>query len=1080
MSRVPGEPPPRRDAAAESSAQEAEDGEASRLETWLPRFSLDRRITVLVLMATFVVLGVVATLSIPLELIPSGFSESFLRVAAPWQDAPPQEVLDKVVLPLEGELSTVGGLSDVFSFARTGYGQVFMTFKHGTDMDVAYREVRDRVERARRELPEDLEQVFILKDNDASMPVAMVGITIDEGTTGVYDLIQNEVLLPLERIDGVASARAEGLVEKEILIELDRERVTASGLNIYEIAQDLARDNFTMASGHVRSGDRKLLLRSVARYRTPASVADVLIAPGVRLGDVASVRHDLPETEFSIRVNSRPALAIQVMKEGEANTLEVARRVGEVVEELSRKPRLRSLQMAMIMDQGDIIKESLSVLLSSGRVGAVFALLVLLFFLRRFRMSVIIALSIPISMVLALVVMYFAGESLNILSLLGLMISVGLLVDNSVVVAENIHRLHREGGISRRDAAIRGAGEIALAITTATLTTMVVFLPVSLVEGEGQFFLLRLAIPITVSLLASLLVALILVPLAVFLTLPAGGASRQGSASQRAHESANAVLRVAYDHTFGWLARIYAVSLRHFLRRRLDLILALVALFVLTSIVSRDRFEIVPMSEDDMPMFSMQIEMPRSVTFEETQAYFRRVEQQIESVKEEFGLDYYVVFHQRFQGNIQGAIASERASRISPRVMTERIVDMLPEMPGVEVRTGMMSETEEKTAAVESVTLFGEDAQQLDRLAKELDDVFLRLPGVIGLRAGEEARPNELALVLDRDRASQQGVDPQMVAGVVSYALRGQPLPRVYLGGRDIPVRVRYEEADREGLAQLGSFVVPTGEGLPVTLDSLVDVRQLPSASTIFRRNKQTAQRMVFELEDGKEEEARQAIWATMARIDLPEGVAFGPRIARGGDSEEARNLRFAAMLSILFVYLLMGFLFESFVLPLSILITIPLANLGVTWIHLLAGRPMDFLGLVGVIILIGVVVNNGIVLIDYVHRLRERGHDRSEALLLATERRFRPIMMTALTTICGMVPLTLSAPMQIGISYKSFGLTLIGGMVTSSLLTLLVVPVLYTLFEDARAALGRAVKAAFGGRREPEAPASEASVAGG
>jgi hydrophobic/amphiphilic exporter-1 (mainly G- bacteria), HAE1 family len=698
---------------------------------------------------------------------------------------------------------------------------------------------------------------------------------------------------------------------------------------------------------------------------------------------------------------------------------------------------------------------------------------VLLFFLRRFRMSLIIALSIPISMVVALVAMYFAGESLNILSLLGLMISVGLLVDNSVVVAENIHRIHREEGVGRREAAIRGAAEIALAITTATLTTMVVFLPVALVEGEGQFFLLRLAIPISVSLLASLLVALILVPLAVYLTLPASGSRVEGSAWQRGHERANAVLRGLYEQTFGRLSRIYTASLGHFLRRRLDLLLALVAAFVLTSVASKDRFEIVPMSEDDQAMFQISIEMPRSVTFPETQAYFRRAERELETLSGEFGLDYYVVFHQRYFGQIQGAIAADRRGEMSPRVMTERIVERLPEMPGVEVRTGMMREADEETAAVETVTLFGEDARQLDELARDLEDAFLRVPGVIGMRAGEQSRPNELALVLDRDLAQRQEVDPQTVAGLVGYALRGQPLPRVYLGGRDIPVRVRFEESDREGLAQLGSFAVPTGNGGAVSLSSLVDVRQLPAATSIWRRNKQTARRMVFELEPGKEEEARAAVHATMARLDLPEGVAFGPRVARGGDSEEARNLRFAAMLSILFVYLLMGFLFESFILPLSILITIPLANLGVTWIHILVGRPMDFLGLVGVVILIGVVVNNGIVLIDYVHRLRERGYERSEALLLASERRFRPIMMTALTTICGMVPLTLSAPMQIGLSYKSFGLTLIGGMVTSSLLTLLVVPVFYTLFEDARTALGRAVASAWSRpRRAAEAGA--------
>ena len=293
--------------------EERPNNDESALSTLLPRFSLKRRVTVLVLVATLVVLGVVATISIPLELIPSGFSQPFLRVSAPWVDAPPQEVLDKVVIPLEEELSTVAGLTNMYSYSRSGYGQVYMTFKLATDMDVAYREVRDRIQRAKTRLPEDLQQVFIYKDDDSGFPVAMVGLAVEEGTTGVYDLIQNEIILPLQRLEGVATVGADGLEEKEILIELDRERVEGAGLNIYRIAQDLANDNFTMASGNVRAGPRKLLLRSVAKFRTPTAVGDILVAPSVRLSDIASVRYEEPEKDYAIRVNSRPAYALMVL-----------------------------------------------------------------------------------------------------------------------------------------------------------------------------------------------------------------------------------------------------------------------------------------------------------------------------------------------------------------------------------------------------------------------------------------------------------------------------------------------------------------------------------------------------------------------------------------------------------------------------------------------------------------------------------------------------------------------------------------------------------------------------------------------
>jgi HAE1 family hydrophobic/amphiphilic exporter-1 len=731
------------------------------------------------------------------------------------------------------------------------------------------------------------------------------------------------------------------------------------------------------------------------------------------------------------------------------------------------------VQAAMIMDQGVIIMDSLSVLLDSGRMGAFFAMVVLFFFLRRLRMSLIIALSIPLSIVVALVVMFFAGESLNILSLLGLMISVGLLVDNSVVVAENIHRLHRQG-LTRMQACLQGTGEISLAIVTATLTTVVVFLPVALVEGQGQFFMMRMAIPITVSLLASLIVALTVVPLAMYLTLPSRSALASATATgrwRRAHERLNGVLRRAYEATFGRLGRGYQAALGYFLQRRLDLVLLLVVAFVATGFLVKGRLEVVPMSQDDQSGFQVGVRMPSNTTFEETEAWFRSAEVRIAALQEDLGLEFYVLFHQRNFGQIQGSLRSDRDQELKPRVVVERLLEALPELPGLELDTGQASEGgDEQAVATETVTIFGDDPEALDEIGVLLEERLATLPGVLGLLSTRDRQPNELALVPDRELTQRLGVEPRTLAGVVGYALRGQALPRIYFGGRDIPVRVRFEESDRSSLAELRSFAVPTPEG-SAALSSLVSVEQLPAATAISRRDKRTARRVVLELEEGQEKEGRAAIRQALTAIDLPEGMSFAPPAASDANAREIRNLQFAALLSILFVYLLMGFLFESFVLPISILVTIPLASLGVLWSHLLARRDLDFLGMVAVIVLIGVVVNNGIVLVDYVHRLREAGMPRFETLLAASERRFRPIMMTALTTICGMVPLVLATPTQMGISYKSFGLALIGGMVTSTLLTLLVVPVFYTFLEDGREACGRALRQAIaGGRRRGSA----------
>ena len=1027
----------------------------SRWEGALPRFSLDRRITVLVLLASALVVGTVATLGIPLELFPRGFNLPHLAVQVPWRDAPPEEVLEKIVIPLEEELATVRGLERINSVATTGFGRAFLLFKQGTDMDVAYREVRDRVERARARLPEDADRVFIRKEDETGIPIAVLGLAVDPALTDSYNLIQKEIVLPLQRIDGVATVGADGLEEKEILIELDRKATDSAGLNIYQLGLELSGDNFTLASGNVRSGGDKLLLRSVARYPDLEALQNRPIGTVLRLKDIATVRYAEPEKKYRARANSRPAVALIILKEGDANTLQVSREISAAIERMKANPRLRQIELVPLFDQGEVILDSLKNLVGSGLLGGLIAIAVLFFFLGRLRMTLIITLSMPLSLVIALAVMYFAGESLNIISLLGLMISVGMLVDNSVVVAENILRLRGEG-LSRREASIRGGGEIALAILMATLTTVTVFLPVSLVEGEGQFFLLRLAIPISVSLLASLFVALVCVPLAVYLTLPASGAEAEARPWRKRFDAG---LASAYDHTFGLLNRAYGRLLALSLRHRLDVVIALVAVLALTGWVAQEKIEVKPTQEDEGRGFEIDVDLPDNTTLEEAEQYFLTAEKVVQGMKGELDLAGYFLFHRATRGEIQGWFNQPRTNGLTPRQVTERILAALPEKPGAELFTGQEEEDQDEDESLYTLTLAGEDAQDLEKTARELEARFARVPGVLGIKKAGERSPNELALVIDRDRAQRQGVNPEVVAGVVGYALRGQALPRYSQDGKEIPVRVRFREADRESLADLSSFEVPTMTGETVALSSLTDIELLPTATRIERENQRISRTLTVELREGQEDAAREELEALAAGFDLPEGIVTVAEEEDEGLDEDMEGMVFAAALSIVFIYLLMGLLFESFILPLSIILTIPLAGIGVVWLHVLAGLNLDILGFVGAVLLIGVVVNNGIVLIDYVNRLREDGHERAEALLFATERRFRPIMMTALTTICGMIPLTFGGTNQIGLSYTSFGLTLIGGMTTATLLTLLVVPVFYTFFDDAREAVGRALR---------------------
>jgi HAE1 family hydrophobic/amphiphilic exporter-1 len=1021
-----------------------------RGKTGLTSFSLDRRITVLVLFLTTLVVGAVATLGIPLELIPRGWEGPFMRVYVPWQDAPPRAVLDNISLPLEEELSTVRGIDRIASASDLGGSRIYMWFKQGTDMAVAYREVRDRIERARRQFPDDVDQVYIRKDDDSGLPVYGFGVAIDPSVPDPYDLIQNEIVMPLERIDGVASVENFGLEEKEILIELDRERTAASGLNIYELAMRMSDDNFTLASGDVREGSHKLLLRSIARYDSLEEIENLNVGNSQRLRDIATIKYEEAEKEYRARAMSRQAVAIHAMMEGDANASEVSERVDAFFVKLQDNPRLSGMQLLKFFSQGDIIDESLSTLLESGAIGGVIAALTLFLFLRRFRLTMIIGLSIPLSMLMGLTVMYFTGETLNLLSLLGLMLCVGLLVDNSVVVAENIYRLH-QNGMPRREACINGAGEIALAITMSTLTTIVVFLPIALVDGPAQFFLMRLAMPVTVSLLGSLVVALVFIPLCVYLTLPSNGKRREKGVLGRAHDTVNGLLRWVYEHTFGPLNRAYGRMLGYCLHRRLDLVIGVAVVFALTSAVTFENVEFVEMSEDAEGAFEFEAEFPQHYTLEESDAWVHQAETVFEDLKEELGLEGYFFYNERTFAFCQAWFPSPRVKDVTAREAKEAFFEALPETPGVTLYTGDDGEDDEDEEHLHVVTLHGEDPDVLDRIATDIQPLFLRVDGVMGLKKEADRTPNELGLVVDRERAQQYGVNPQVVAGVVGYALRGSALPKYIDHGKEIPVRIRFQEEDRDELAELGDFMVPTETGEMIPVSAVTDVKMLNTPERIIRRNKRVSHTITLELEKGSEEEARERIMVLASRLELPEGVSIGEPIRLVSNDEDFAALQFAGIMSIVFIYLLMGFLFESFILPLSIVLTIPLSIIGVFWIHFITGRDIDFLGAVGMILLVGVVVNNGIVLIDYVNRLRKQGKSRDEAIRLATDRRFRPIMMTAITTIGGMVPLALSGVNSIGWSYASFSMTLIGGMTTATLLTLLVVPVFYTFFDDLR-----------------------------
>ena len=1038
--------------------------QANKFATEITRLSLSRKVTVFALFLTILAVGMIAVSRLPLEKYPRGWEGHHIRIRTGWNSGVAQESLEKIGLPMEEELSTVRGIQSMRTRSSRSSSEITLEFKRGTDMDVAYREVRDRMERASLRFPEGVDDYRIYKYGGVSSTVCRMSVRYNDDTD-LYTNIEKHIMRPLQRIDGVADVSVR-IHRKEIQIEVDKDRADAYGLSISRLSSRLRGDNFTLSSGTVIDGGKKYLLKSSSTYHSMQDLADIPLTDTVYLRDVATIKYDENDLyQHTERWNRMQSARVEIAKESDANTVEVGRKVAAAIKEIQKNPELADYEIYPYRNYGDIIKTQLNSLTNNGLYGALMAGVVLYFFLRQFRLTMIIALAIPLCLFISMTVMFFAGDTLNMTSILGLVICVGLLVDNSVVVAENIHR-HCQSGLSRKEACMRGVGEIGLAVTTATLTTVIVFLPSLLVDGEMRFMLYQLALPVVSALLASLGTAIIFIPLSVYLTVnsmhPGENAQRK-----RTRDHIKNALETAYNWTFERFNKGYNKALNYYLGRRLDLAFILIVLLSATYFYGFKKIEVTGYRDNDREEFHMRMRFPDYYTIEEKNAYFQQLENIVETNKVQLGISSYrVEFSKSSHGEFEANYDRERAEDALPtKEVPDKLYSLLPEIPGVRVYYSGMDTGGEKRNDDRSrhhIRLVGDNIQQLEEAGEMLRPVFENLPGVLSLedKDSDEA-PNQMALIIDRNRASSIGINPDSIAGVVSSALRGRSLSRFNSNGRQIPVRMRFSEEDRAELDDINNYRVRSDDGRYASIGSLTQPAMLKSESSIHRSDKKESHYISMKLKSGEEREARKAINEAQKNIDLPEGVSFSQIKMTFDDGEISRSL-VAMALSIVFIYMLIAFLFESLLMPLSIVLTIPLAAIGSIWVHYLTGTEIDDMGIVGGILLIGVVVNNGIVLIDYVNRLRLSGMERAKALLLATRHRFRPIVMTALTTICGMIPLTFSDA-EMGRSFDSFGFMIIGGMTSATLFTLLAVPVFYTLIDDAQQALRNTLATVLG-----------------
>jgi hydrophobic/amphiphilic exporter-1 (mainly G- bacteria), HAE1 family len=993
----------------------------------LPRFAVRKPVTTGMMVVTVIVLGLISTSLIPLDMFPS-FERPVLQVTVPYPNASPSEVERRIVRPLEEELGTVRALESIRATASQDRGRVELEFKPGTDMDMAALEVRERVELVRGQLPSDVQRINLRRFSSDEQPVLRAAIAWDGDPALLNALVERQIEPALLQVHGVAQVEFSGLEAREVSIELDQDRMRSQGITIAMISTALNRGNEDYSAGELELEGTRFDIRAEGQLRSVEEIENLpLNAVGVRLSDVAEVTYDFPERDFFFRMNGQNARQAEVYKESEANIVEVARAVRVALEEVTERPGLEGLSFRIWQDQSEGIIEVLWLLAGAGALGGGLAVVVLFAFLRRLTPTLIVAAAIPVSLIFTVVILYLFGDSLNIITLSGLMLAVGMLIDNAVVVVENIFR-HREMGSDPEEAAVDGANEVGLAILSGTVTTVIVFTPLFFLPPTQMGTQFRaFGTSISSTMLASLGVAFTLIPL-LALWLLKGKMPRPG-------------------RVMSWMNNTYQRALDRILNYRY--VTAGVAALVFTagiSLLMGLPRELMP--EEDNRFIRMSVSTPRGISVEERSQIFAEAEQTILDHAEGLEITNVNSFSRGTFSSIFMTLKpfSEGGEKSTAQI-TEEIQDLLPVIPGVEWRQrrgfGRMSGVQ--------VRLVGESTSELARLAEAVElHLSQSVDGINEIDNSLESGNEEVRVRVDRRAAERAGLTSQDVAQAVSGALRGSVATRFRSGEREVDVLLQLREEDRVSIAQLSNMAVGTADGTSVPLGTVADIQVVGGPTDIQRENRQTAVTVSAEVSTGyNREDVIQDVQTAMAGFELPVGYSWDLGRGWAEEQEQFGDMMIAAILALILIYLVLAALFESMVLPLIIYFSIFFAVPGLGLIFLITGSSFSILSFLGILITVGIVVNNSIVMIDLVNQLRDRGMDRRQALLSGCTARLRPILMTSLTTVMGLIPMAFWATEGMGVMFAPIGQAVIGGLTTSTILTLLLTPTLYAWFDD-------------------------------
>jgi HAE1 family hydrophobic/amphiphilic exporter-1 len=1002
--------------------------------------ALHRPVTTVVVFVALAMVGLIASRLLPLEKFPDiEFPGIFIQI--PYAGSTPEEVERLITRPVEEALATLSGVERMFSSSSDGQSQIFLQFGWDQSMGAKGIEARAKVDGIRHLLPDDIRRVFVFTGSLGDQPVLQLRISSERDLSGSYELLDRVLKRRLERLDGVSRVDLQGVDAREVRVLLKPDLLAAYGVDIATLRDLLQKSNFAVSAGKITAGGERFSVRPSGEFTSVDEIRNLTInEAGLRLDDIADVEMRTPERNYGRHLDQDYAIGVAVSKTTGSNLVDVTDRVIAEVEKISKLPQMQGINIFSLDNQGESVRESLSDLMSAGLLGGLLALVVLYLFLRQVTTTLIVTAAVPFSLLITLGALYFAGLTLNILSMMGLMLAVGMLVDNAVVITESIFRHRSENPDKPFTATIKGVNEVGLAVIAGTMTTIIVFAPIVFgAQIDITIFLTHVAITIIVALLASLVIAQTLVPmLAARVAVPPQ--PKAGAWISR--------LTARYVRALEWI-----IGHRWWTAFGILLICLIGVLPMMLQLVKFDMFP-----QDVGRRLFMPYHVEGQHSLERVEDTVNTIEDYLYSRKEEFNIrSVYSYFDvERAESTI--LLTDEEDATLSTREIIERIEK---DLPAIAIGKPSFQFDQQGGGEGFSIQISGDSTETLNELSVDIVRALSSIDGLKDVQADSEAGDREVRVVIDRARAANSGLTAMEIAQTIAIAMRGENLREFRDDTGEIDVRIAFRESDKQSVEQLSDLPLYTPDGRRITLGSVATMYISKSPDVIRRTDRQTAVIISANLEDEvSADDVRPRVNSLMSQIDLPPGYSWKEGRGFEREDETADMMMTNIVLGVACIFLVMAALFESMLLPFSIILgSIVFSIFGVFLFFAATGTTFSFMAMIGIMILIGVVVNNGIVLVDHINNLRQEGVPRDRSIVIAGRDRLRPILMTVATTIVGLTPLAMGST-QVGGDgppYYPMARAIIGGLAFSTVVSLLVVPALYIYF-DSLAAWGRKV----------------------